>query len=146
MKTLREFKQLVVVAHPDLVSIQCSFSKTINNHNGRKYTYLCPRKLAETLTAGDLVNVTKSKELGVNVACVALIDEFVDIDINTEFDYEWVIGKVDTTNVNELVKWQETAALHLQRQQRQHLQKQMLAEIGGVSNETLTLPGKVDNS
>lgn len=58
----------------------------------KTYVYKAPKDL--DIKEGDTV-IVNSPNRGVVTCFVCKVDETADIDVNSQFTYEWIIGKVD---------------------------------------------------
>lgn len=88
-----------------------------DQHEQRVYTYKALKTMG--LSVGDSVVVDSPKN-GLVVVEVVRVDDFVDINLNSDIYYKWVVQKVDLTDHNNL-----KAADELFQKQAETLERQM---------------------
>jgi hypothetical protein len=66
------------------------------------YTYKAP--LAWNVVAGDKVIVDSPRGAGLTIATVLSVDVLPNIDVDADFDYKWLVQKVDLTEHEALVE------------------------------------------
>ena len=70
------------------------------NNPSKTYTF----KTVEDLIAGDLVLVPSGADNTIKVVEVVSVDPSVVLDVDSDIEYKWVIGKVDLTNYNHITQ------------------------------------------
>lgn len=140
MKSKLELRNIAASVSDELVTVRCTYSGA-----GKRYTFLCPTDVAETLREDDNV-VVSTKNNTFEVVQVVRVDEECDID-DLNLNYQWVLSKVDTTRLDTLHKWHEQVGNDLHKQQRKQARKVMLEQmnVDGVAPLALTagLSGEV---
>ena len=91
--------------------------------SGGKYTYLSLQKLE----VGDKV-IVDTPRAGLTVVTVTAVDVGWDIDAN--FNYKFIVGKVDMTQYHELTEAIEEVKDIIESQRREAARQTMMAHLG----------------
>lgn len=98
----------------------------------RTYTYKCPHTVANRLEPGMLVIVPESNHKGVQIATVQKIDAEPDINYDSDIQYKWIIGAVDTTDYDRIIR-QENQMVQLLRESEKAKARQALLDAYKLS-------------
>lgn len=143
MKSKLELKNIAAMVTDDIVSVQCSFTKS---STAKTYTYKCKVELAEQLTKGDLV-VAQSRDKLATVVHVVEVEPMCLLDDPTTIDYLWVYQKIDTEALEKLLEWEENVIDFLHKKQRVKQQQEILAaldvEVGDIK---ISIPDMKDKT
>lgn len=139
MKSRRELRNIAAMIDDNVVSVRCKFTLS-----GTNYVFLCTTDLASSLKEGDFVIVTCSPKakpnLGYAVCTVNSVDATCDIEPDAEYEYQWILSKIDTERGKKLGEWQDSVADTLMARQRDSARRAVLTEIGLNRVDVLTLP------
>jgi hypothetical protein len=108
-----------------------------DSNSGRYYTYKVPPHL--TLEKGDHVVVQVRDHLTFKVGKVTKVDAIADIDPAAEFEYRWIIQKVET----DFAKAMEEEEQQLERKfvQAELMQKlESVAKMTGIDLDKIDTP------
>lgn len=124
----------------DIVTVRCYYARDKDAEASKRvlYTWLCEKTLAQKLCLGDAVVVDSAK--GLAVVYVQAVDDFVDIDVDTAYTYQYVVQRVDTSHLDEMIAHDKITydAFETQRrkQAREMMRRQMLDAMTITNKQT----------
>jgi len=85
-----------------ITSVECAFVDSKDNP-GKLYKFVVKKKLAQKLSAGDLVLANAVN--GIKIVAVQVVHPETRIDYESDINYQWVFQKV---NIEKLIDLQES--------------------------------------
>lgn len=133
MKSKNELRNIAAMLSDDVVSVECVF-----HGNDKAYTYKAEKSMR--LAEGDLVAVSHTSG-GFKVIRVKAVHKECLLPDPEEYDYQWIIAKLDETRFDELRRWEDEVADELYIAQRSNAKRQMLEALGvpGLSTGAVRL-------
>ena len=110
----------------DGVDVDAPLKTTINWGSCKKYTFKAHKSLE--LKDGDRAIVAASGAL--TVVTVIQVDEEPDIDWDAEFDYKWIVQKIDFTLYQALLERDANFRKKLEKVEVANKREQVLAAFG----------------
>lgn len=132
MKNMTTLRNTLAALHPDMTTVSCYFRGKNSDKNA--YTFKVTKKLAETLSEGDLVVV--EAKYGHSIVEVSEVHETSEVDLEAGYLYQWVYQKLDTTENDRLNAAEIEFAEQLDRVQKDKARK-VLAENMGIDLTSL---------
>lgn len=143
---------LISLLQSGFTTIKVTFN---SSGSGQQYTYKA--KLEDNIQVGDYVVVARD-DLTLTVGYVAGVDDFADIDTSVDFNYKWIVQKVDIAGYRQQLEVEQRFKKHLQTLQRQQVRTNSLAafanqfaegsaereELDALINGTVTINQLVD--
>jgi hypothetical protein len=78
--------------------------RRVNHHSGDHKTWTFKVPLSWNIKEGDIAVVKSNNGHGLSFVHVVSVDAIPDIDIDANFEYKWLVQKVDTTEFDSLVE------------------------------------------
>jgi hypothetical protein len=134
---MRNLEHAAIILDESLTTVKVHFKTSIQYvgrikeyTGGDTYTYLCEKSLAHQLDIGDIV-VLEDAPTGATckVAQVVSIDSESDILADTDIEYKFVIGKVDTNYRIQMRNRLRDSVEQLKTIQRNKMRYQMKQEL-----------------
>lgn len=97
------------------------------------YKFKCFKNIADTLAKNDYViaNINeKDSYFPFCVLKVLSVDDICDIDPNVNYEYKWVLSKIDTDYLDKLNKFEDDITNKLIAAQRIKAKKAICTELG----------------
>jgi hypothetical protein len=117
-------RHLVSLLQDGYTTVKISFAK-----GSSLYTY----KTHLTLAIGDYVVVDKRG--GFSVGQVIIVDEHPTIDTDADFDYKWIVQKVDTTAYEKLLASEKEARVAIAKIGRDKAREATLAALSSSTSD-----------
>lgn len=92
------YSTAICIANPNVQGVRVNYDGATN----KAYTF---KTFDNTLEKGDLVLVPTETRHGYTVCKIEEIN--VDLDQESDIQYKWVVGKVDLTNYEDIIKQEE---------------------------------------
>lgn len=141
MKNRIELMNISAMTNSEVVGITAVFD---SKPGAKRYTYKCPKAVADTLIKGDLAlarywgEVQQDRPV-VSVIVHEVLESFDPDDMALE--YRWIFGRVPVEYLASLEDWDKTTADSLYQSQRKRARQAVMQEIlGGLEGEPLSLP------
>ncbi len=115
-------KHLIALLQTDYTTVHVVFTDSTNY---REYTYKAPLNMQ--LEEGDSVVVNPPS--GLKIAEVKKVDQYAKIDVDADYDYHWIVQKVDTTEYDKLNATEEKCKEMLLEIERQSQRAKMVAQL-----------------
>ena len=131
-----KIENIAIIANDNVTTLKAAFSWAGNND--KPYTFKVERSLAETLKADDAV-VVDSKN-GLSVARVISVDEFSDVEPDSDVDFRWAFQKVERPELDRLIAEEGKIVTQLKTAQRENIKAAALKGLG-IEAGTLQIGG-----
>lgn len=120
-------KNVALLVNEDLMTAVCAFG---HSDSADQYTYVGHKDLVSTLSVGDLVVVERMSpgNCGMTVLRVAEIHEESEIDPEGDFEYRWIIDKVEG-NVDFLREEHEKSVIQLKTMRRKSYRQRLIEDF-----------------
>lgn len=125
-RTMSKIENIAIIANDNLTTVKAAFSWA--NSNDKTYTFKAERTFASTLKADDYI-VVDSKN-GLSIARVVSVDEFADVEPESDVDYRWAFAKVDRSELDRLIKSEADIVRQLKTAQRENIKSAALRGLG----------------
>jgi len=123
MKSQTELRNTAAMLSEDIVTVTATIHEA-----ERPHTFLCPRDLAQHLSAHDLV-VAQVRD-GHKIVTVDEVHDECLLNDPSNVQYKWILQKVDTNVEHQLNEWLDGAAKALYDLERKAARKKMLEDFG----------------
>jgi hypothetical protein len=106
----------------DYTTIQVVFDE-----GGKQYTYKA--LLKDAIAVDDLIIVPSQYKFGAAVAKVVAVHDTAEIDTSVNYDYKWIIGKVDMTRYNTILEVEQRFEKTIRELHKRQARRQVLDSV-----------------
>jgi hypothetical protein len=131
------YSTMICLLSDEVRGIAVTYSKPLSNSAvdtpDKLYTF---KSMDDTLKRGDMVVVPTQKDSGYTV--VYVWDTDAEIDVESSIQYNWVAGRFDATQYNELLANEQHAISKVKRAEKLHRRKEISDRVfASVDEEEL---------
>ena len=146
MKTRVELMNIACMTSAEVVGVLCTFElPNRNSPRPKHYLYKCPRDLAETLVAGDLLlaeyegTQASNRDRPMTVVIFQRLEDAFDPEDMT-MPHRWVFDRVNRDRIEALKSWENATTNSLVQSQRRRAREAVLREVVGEVGNRPTFP------
>lgn len=122
------YSAAVALVNDKVIGVSCSYEKVhddIGDPLNRSHWYVF-KTFDETIQVDDLVIVpTKGKNGRHGFTIVKVREIGAEFDFDSDIDYEWVVGKVDTTMYEQILEQEEAVILEVREGRKYQRRKEL---------------------